>query len=149
MRARTLSAIGVALIATVAARADIPPPPDDYSGPASATVAGLTFSHQQLQRRTYLRDWGEDPNPFDRGGTFVILTGCTTGHPNCARATKLGVIGGIVKAVDGSDPDADVAAVEKAFTAATKTVTLTLDVDEQLAGGARTLKTVTLTVRPR
>lgn len=146
---RCFPVIAFAFLGASIARADIPPPPDDYTGPATATVAGLTFAHQELSRTISIRDLGTDTSPFDRGGRFVILTGCVTGHANCAIAKKQGILGGIVEAVDGTNPDADVAAVQKAFSTAKKKVTLTLVVQQEGADGARTVRTMTLIVSAR
>lgn len=148
MRKGILPAVGLTFLAASLAHADIPPPPDDYTGPQAATIAGLTFVHQELPRTIAIRDIGNDTNPFDVGGRFVILSDCVSGHPNCVLARKLGAIGGIVDSVDGTDPGADVAEVQKTFSAAGKKVKLKLIVQHE-TGGARTARTVSLTVNPR
>ena len=79
------------ILAPLAARADVgPPPPDPYSGPAAVRVAGLTFKH--------VRGYHE---------FYVVLTDCEAKSPNCTRAKKTGAVGGKVTKIDGVAVEGD------------------------------------------
>ena len=112
MRVSFLLPAAMLAILPLLARADVPPPPDEYSGPPVAHLAGLTFEHQRIRTSFDLGSGHLVPGAYM---TYVLLTGCEATHANCTAAKKLGVIGGAVVAVDGKDPAGDIGIVQAAF----------------------------------
>lgn len=115
MRSTAILAATLAIFATTSiSRADVPPPPDMYNGPWSATVAGLQFQRQNVQH--YISERAPNGMAFPHGSDiYVLLTGCDSGTKNCGRAQKAGAIGGAIVRIDGNDVDSDVQALEDAL----------------------------------
>jgi hypothetical protein len=100
MRAKVFLAATLAapFLGPMLANADIPPPPDPYSGPPSAHIAGLTFEHQRIR---HVGPAGAPVRHLLGYDTYVFLTNCDPKAPNCALAKKKGAVGGAVTKIDG------------------------------------------------
>ncbi len=132
------------LAAQTPAKADIPPPPDEYSGPPSAHIAGLTFEHQRI-RHVGPADVPEDQRHLLGYDSYVFLTDCEAKLPVCAQAKRVGAIGGAVTRIDGVVIDDNVQKVIDALATIGKhhlTIALGADVIDESAQP----RTVTLDV---
>jgi hypothetical protein len=115
------------------ARADIPPPPDPYSGPPSTHIAGLTFEHQRIR---HIGPAGAQVRHLLGYDTYVFLTNCEMKSPNCIAAKKKGAIGGAVTKIDNVAIGDNVQKVMDALATNGKhnlTITLAADVIDQPA----------------
>jgi hypothetical protein len=86
-------------LTAIPADADIPPPPDPYTGPPSVHIGGLTFEHQRIR---HVGPAGAKLRHLLGYDTYVFLTNCDDPKsPNCAEAKKKNAIGGAVTKIDG------------------------------------------------
>jgi hypothetical protein len=131
------------LLIAVPVQADIPPPPDPYSGPPSARIAGLTFEHQRIR---HIGPAGAAVRHLLGYDTYVFLTNCDAKSPNCAEAKKRGAIGGALTKIDGVAIGDNIQKVIDALATNGKhtlTITLGADIIDQPAKP----RTATLAVR--
>jgi hypothetical protein len=122
-----------ALLTAAPVQADIPPPPDAYSGPPSAHIAGLSFEHQRIR---HVGPAGAAVRHLLGYDTYVFLTNCEAKSPNCALAKKNGAIGGAVTKIDSVAIGDNVQKVTDALATYGKhtlTITLAADVIDQPA----------------
>ncbi len=102
------------LLMPLFARADLAPRPDTYAGPASAQVAGLTFTHKRIRHIGPASAPENQRHPLGYG-TYVFITDCDGSSENCSRAQQVSAVGGAVTKIDGVDVGDNVQTVEDAL----------------------------------
>jgi hypothetical protein len=122
-RALILAASALLIAAPMMARADLAPPPDTSTGPASAHVAGLSFERKRI------RHIGPASAPENRRhplgyGTYVFLADCDASSENCSRAQQADALGAAVTKVDGVEIGDNVQALQDALGSGDHTLTL-------------------------
>ena len=124
MRRTLILAVSALFIAVpMLARADLAPPPDTYTGPASAHIADLSFERKRI------RHFGPASAPENRRypqgyGTYVFLADCNASSENCSRAQEANALGAAVTKVDGVEIGDNVQALQNALDSGDHTLTL-------------------------
>lgn len=117
----------------VPAIGDIPPPPDEYTGPTTARLAGLIFDREQIEIRDQVP---EEHGHAPRYGNYVILKNCVAVHPNCRLARQRKVLGWVVTSIDGAEVGDDLGAFQTAFASVPKRHKVKLTLEFLDNGGA-------------